>query len=102
MIAIKFNPIYEDRVSIYLKNSNLKQIGVTYDFKENPSGEDDKYCFWLFKFQHPKQVNSILYTLKELKCIMGVDNLEFSHCYNEKEFYCQYSQYEVPVSWFKI
>lgn len=102
MIAIKFSPIYEDRVSIYFKNSNLKQIGITYDFKDAPSGEEERNCFWLFKYNHAKQVASILYALKELKSIMGVEDLEFSHCYNEKEFYCQYSQYMTPVSWFKV
>lgn len=102
MIAIKFSPIYEDRVSIYLKNTNLKSLGITYDFKDTPSGEEERNCYWLFNYQHPKQVNSILFALKELKSIMGVDNLEFSHCYNEKEFYCQYSDLMAPVSWFKV
>lgn len=102
MIAIQFSPIYEDRVSIYLKNSNLKSIGITYDFKDAPSGENERNCFWLFKYQHSKQVNSILYALKDLKLIMGVEDLQFSHCCNEKEFYCQFSEYMTPVNWFKV
>lgn len=103
MIAIKFSPIYEDRISIYLKNSKLKASGVTYDFKDTPSEQDDKQCYWLFYYLHSKQVNLILSELKELKLIMGVQDLEFSYCYNEKEFYTQYSEHNyTPVNWFKI
>jgi hypothetical protein len=103
MIAIKFSPIYEDRVSIYLKNSRVKERGITYDFKESPGLEDEKKCFWLFDYKHSKQVNLILSELKELKEIMGIQDLEFSYCHNEKEFYTQYSDYSyTSVSWFKI
>lgn len=102
MIAIQFSPVYEDRVSIYLKQSNLKSFGITYDFKDAPTAQEEKKCFWVFKYSHPKQVALILYALKEMKEIMGIDGLQFSHCYNEKEYYCQYSQYNVPVIWFKI
>jgi len=102
MIAIQFSPKFEDRVSIFLKNLGLKIIGVTYDFKDTPSGCDDKKCFWVFKYQHAKQVNAILSELVEMKSIMGIDDLEFSHCYNEKEFYCQYSEYGRSIEWFKV
>lgn len=103
MIAIKFSPVYEDRVSIYLKNSKLKASGVTYDFKDTPSGQDDKQAYWLFNYRHSKQVNLILSELKELKLIMGVQDLEFSYCYNEKEFYTQYSEHNYTlINWFKI
>lgn len=104
MIAIKFSPIYEDRVSIFLKNSNLKILGITYDFKDAPSGIDERACFWIFKYNHSRQVNVILSKLRELKDIMGVEDLEFSYCYNEKEYYTQYSvDYGcITICWFKI
>lgn len=102
MIAIQFSPIYEDRVSIYLKNSNLKQLDVTYEFKDTPSGANERNCFWILKYQHSKQVNIILSELVEMKSIMGVENLKFSYCYNEKEFYCQYSENGGSINWFDV
>nr|WP_315173636.1 hypothetical protein [uncultured Flavobacterium sp.] len=104
MIAIQFSPIYEDRVSIYLKNSNLKTLGITYYFKDAPYGIEERNCFWLFTYKHSKQVNVILSALKELKEIMGVENLTFSYCYNEKEYYTQQPEiYGGPsICWFKV
>ena len=101
MIAIRFSPIYEDRVSIYLKSSNIKIYGITYDFTDTPGIENDRNCYWLFKYQHAKHVNLLLSLLKEMKSVMGIDDLEFSYCYNEKEFYLQYSE-EYLISWFKV
>lgn len=102
MIAIKFSPKFEDRVGIFLKNTNLKALGITYDFKETPSGEPEYLCYWLFKYHDRKSVNTILRTLIEMKEIMGVDGLEFSYCESEKEFYCQYSDNEGSVPWFIV
>lgn len=104
MIAISFSPIYEDRVSIFLKNSNLKALGITYEFTDTPSCMEERKCYWIFKYQHSRQVNTILSSLLELKSIMGVDDMEFSYYYNMKEYYTQcndaYGGGSIP--WFKI
>ena len=104
MIAIKFSPKYEDRVSIYLKNSNLKNIGVTWDFKETPSViENNHLCYWLIDYKDSKIVNLLLSELKEMKEIMGIHDLYFQYCYSDKEFYCQYNSLSNrTIEWFKI
>jgi len=102
MIAIKFSPKYEDRVGIFLKQSKLKNNDITYNFKDTPSGEHDFLCYWLFTYNHSKQVNIVLNALKEMKSLMGVDDLEFQYCHNEKEFYCQYDHKMGSIPWFKI
>ena len=103
MIAIKFSPKYEDRVGIFLRTQEkLKTLGITHKFKDTPSGEHDFLCYWLFEYMHSKHLNVILNTLKELKSIMGVDDLEFQYCHNEKEFYCQYNESYGSIPWFKI
>lgn len=103
MIAIKFSPKYEDRVSIFLRNEQkLKTYGINYTFKDTPSGEHDFLCYWLFEYFHSKQVNVILSALKDLKSIMGVEDLEFQYCHNEKEFYCQYDNNLDSIHWFKV
>lgn len=101
MIAIKFSPIYEDRVSIFLKNTNLKDLGVTWYFKEEPYSLDKKYCFWIIDYKNSRHVNTILSSLREMKEIMGIDDLEFSYCYNEKEYYSQYCDGGL-IPWFKV
>ena len=102
MIAIKFPPMFEDRVSIYLKATNLKDFGITYDFKDTPGLENDTMCYWLFDYKHAKHVNLILKELIELRDIMGVTNLQFQYCYNEKEFYTQYSMNFGNIPWFRV
>jgi len=102
MIAIQFSPVYEDRVSIYLKQSGLKNIGVTYEFRDTPGQENERNCFWVFKYDHSKQVNPILSSLKEMKSIMGIDDLKFCHCYNDKEYYNQYSAIHGSIPWFNL
>lgn len=102
MIAISFSPIYEDRVSIYLKNSNIKKHGVTYDYKETPQGLDESKCYWLFDYKHGKLVNALLSELVDMKHIMGIDDLEFSYVNQEKEFYTQYTNQFGSVKWFKV
>lgn len=104
MIAISFSPIYEDRVSIFFKNSNLKALGITYEFKDTPSGMDERKCYWIIKYQHSRQVNEILSSLREMKNIMGIDDIEFSYYYNMKEYYTQYTDLYTgqSIPWFKI
>ena len=101
MIAIKFSPKYEDRVSIYLKNSVLKQSGVEYKFTDTPTGEEKNMCYWLFTIPSNKLITLVLNSLVEMKEIMGVDDLKFSYCYNELEFYTQCSEYG-STKWFNI
>jgi hypothetical protein len=103
MIAIKFSPQYEDRVGIYLKNSNLKSLGVKWNFKETPGIDAEHQCFWLIEYKHSKLVNTVLSELKEMKQIMGVLDLQFQYCYSEKEFYTQYSTTgNRCINWFAI
>jgi len=103
MIAIKFSPQYEDRVGIYLKNSNLKSLGVEWDFKETPDVDFENQCFWLIDYKHPKLVNTILSELREMKQIMGVLDLQFQYCYSEKEYYTQYSTIgDRCINWFVV
>lgn len=101
MISIKFSPKYEDRVSIFLKNSALKNQGITYDFKETPQGEYDFMCYWLFDYPTGKSVNTILRDLVEMKNIMGVDDLQLQYVHSEKEFYTQYNE-GGSIPWFKV
>lgn len=101
MIAIKFSPIYEDRISIYLKNSEIKNSGITYDFKDCPLNQDQRLCYWLFTIPHNKLNNKLMSHLVEMKQIMGIHDLQFCYCYNEKEFYAQYSEYG-SIIWFHI
>lgn len=102
MIAIKFSPKFEDRVSIFLKNANLKDTGVTYNFKDNPDGEFEYLCYWLFEYPTSKHVNNLLITLKDMKDIMGVDDLEFQYIHSEKEFFTQVSSFCRSIPWFKV
>jgi hypothetical protein len=102
MIAIKFSSIYEDRVNLYLKATNLKEKGVTYNFYDTPSGQEEKLCYWMFDYRNAKQVNLILTNLIELKAIMGIHDLEFCYCNGLKEFYCQYSNDYGNIPWFKV
>ncbi len=103
MISIKFSPKYEDRVSIFLKNAtHLKDLGITYDFKETPQGENDYLCYWLFDYRTSVQVNSLLIALTDLKEIMGIDDLEFQYIHNEKDFYTQSNKCGRVIPWFKV
>lgn len=103
MIAIKFSPKFEDRVSIFLKNSKIKDLGVSYDFKETPNAEPEYFCYWLFDYNHRKHVNLILSTFQEMISIMGVDDLQFQYVSSEKEFYVQYqTEYHSSIPWCKL
>lgn len=103
MIAISFNQKYEDRVSIFFKNSRLRQIGIEYSFEEEPSNIDQtKKAYWLIKPMHNKQINIVLSTLKELKIIMGIDDLQFCYCYSKKEYFSQYSPDTGIIPWFEV
>ena len=103
MIAIKFSPKYEDRVSLFLRNSNLKKHGITWDFKDVPSGQENHLCYWLIDYKHSKLVNTVLSELKEMKQIMGVHDLQFQYCYGEKEFYTQYNEIgQRSLIWFVV
>ena len=101
MIAIKFSPKYEDRVNIYLKNSGLKNYGVEWNFKDVPLIEDIHLCYWVFKYNHPKVVNNILSNLREMRQIMGVEDLYFQYCYSDKEFFTQQNNGS-SIEWFKV
>mgnify|MGYP006434785257 CR=1 FL=1 len=103
MIAIKFSPKYEDRVSIFLKNTKLKIHGIEWDFKETPGIEDKHLCYWLIDYKRAIFVNTVLSTLREMKNIMGIEDLEFQYCYNLKEFYTQSNEYTgFSNEWFKV
>lgn len=103
MIAIKFNAIYEDRVSIYFKTLNLKEKGIEYGFEESPSDFEDRFsAYWLIEPRHNKQINIILSALKELKNIMGVEDLMFCYCFSKKEFFTQYTLEAGLIPWFNI
>ena len=103
MIAIKFSPKYEDRVNIYLRNSNLKIHGIEWDFKEPPGIDDQNHCYWLIDYKRPRLVNTTLSALREMQKIMGVEDLYFQYCYDLKEFYTQTNKYTgFCIEWFKV
>jgi len=103
MIAIKFSPKYEDRVSLFLRNSNLKRHGITWDFKDVPSGQENHLCYWLIDYKHSKLVNTVLSELKEMKQIMGVHDLQFQYCHSQKEFYTQTNSSSMrSINWFEV
>lgn len=102
MIAIAFEPKYEDRISLYFKHIELKNKGIDYDFKESPSDLDQNLAYWLIKPRHNKHINYILSSLKEMKSIMGIEEILFSYCSSEKEFYTQYNIDYVLTPWFKV
>lgn len=102
MIAIAFEPKYEDRVSLFFKHIDLKEKGIDYDFKESPNDLEPNLAYWLIKPRHNKHINYILSSLREMKSIMGIENIEFSYCSSDKEFYTQYNIGYGLIPWFKV
>lgn len=102
MIVISFSAKYEDRVSIYLKNTAFKEEGIQFSFEEHPEGSNNSKCCWILKPRFNKDINYILSSLREMKMIMGVDDLEFSYCSSLKEFFTQYNSRYGSVPWFKV
>jgi hypothetical protein len=103
MIAIKFSPQYEDRVGLFWKHSDLKNLGVEWNLVDLPFVDFEKQCLWLFEYKHPNFVNTILSNLEQMKVIMGVPDLQFQYCYNRKEFETQLSEREGRnINWFAI
>ena len=102
MIAIAFEPKYEDRVSLFFKHIDLKGKGIEFDFMESPDNLDYSLAYWLIKPMHNKHINYVLSSLREMKSIMGIEDLTFSYCSSVKEFYTQYNIGYGLTPWFKV
>lgn len=104
MIAIRFSPIYEDRVSIYLKNSKLKEVGVEYKFEDSPSVQCDeaRLCYWIIKPLRNEQINLVFSILDDMKSIMGIEKLEFQYCCSMREYFLQYNNKYGSIRWFEV
>jgi len=90
MIAIKFNPLHEDRANIFFKSlKHWDQLGIKYSYEEVPHSDDKNLCYWIIKYPDGKLVNIILNDLIELKHVMGVSELRFQYCHSMKEYYTQ-------------
>ena len=103
MIAIRFNPKFEDRVSIFFRQSKeFKRI--EYSFEEDPFvfGSEKELCYWILKPIDNKQINAILSELKDMKCIMGIEDLMFSYCFSMKEYFRQYDDQSRNIPWFDV
>lgn len=102
MIAISFSPIYEDRVSMFLKHSNFTKMGIDFSFEEEPGNLSKDRCYWLIKPKLNKHINYIFSLLREMKNIMGVEDLEFCYCSSMKEYFNQYNPLCGSINWFRI
>lgn len=104
MIAIRFSPIYEDRVSVYLKHIKLRELGVEYNFEDIPSVQcnEDKLCYWILKPLRNEQINLVFSILDEMKSIMGIEKLEFQYCCSMREYFLQYNNKYGSLRWFKV
>lgn len=103
MIAIRFKPCFEDRVSIYLNQSRIKKLGIKYSYEEVPSvfGDENRLCYWILRPTRNNQINIILSELKEIKSIMGVHDLQFQYVGSMKEYYNQFADDSI-INWFDI
>ena len=103
MIAIRFKPCFEDRVNIYLKQSRIKKLQIEYSFEETPSvfGDENRLAYWILKPRHNRQINIILSELKNVKSIMGVEDLQFQYVNSMKEYYNQFADDNI-INWFDI
>jgi hypothetical protein len=101
MIAIKFHPQYEDRISLFFKSIDFNAKNISVKFTDTPLGLDEGKCYWIIKYYTANQVNYILNNLIEMKSVMGVEDLKFSFAKNESEYYTQYSCGQ-SIPWFNL
>lgn len=103
MIAINFNPRYEDRLSLMFREHKRNNPNFKYRFISAPFGLDQNKAYWVIELQHTKQTNAVLRLLKDSKYILGIDDLEFSYAYDEKELYSQTDSVSMRmIEWFKV
>lgn len=104
MIAIRFSPIYEDRVSIFLKQSRLKNLGIEYKYEDSPFvfGHEERLCYWIIEPKHNSQINLVFSELIEMKSTMGIENIEFQYADSMKEYFTQANRNSCSLHWFKV
>lgn len=105
MIAIRFSPHFEDRVSVFFKTLKWDKLGISYKYNTPPTNYDEK-AYWIIEYKHAKTINVIMNDLVELKNIMGVNDIEFQYCHNIMEYYQQTVNIKglqlYQNNWFKI